>query len=807
MRLRYIDGRIAADVCELCELSLRGGDLDTRRAPTARRYDDEAALWRLRCIKEGRLAEEQVAISLSYADIDFDIFGSVTLPSDTQKIVIEELRVAHSFFAFKTPSNDMLLPLRCLAYLYCEQNGLAGVDIRLTLRFGDKEKSIDSYADVDSLRLNLYSVLSRIEPRAAQVRFRATEIIPSVRDIATFPFGTLREGQDILITECYRTVKAGRRLFAQAPTGIGKTISTLYPAARALGDGYCDKIFYLTARASTRREAFSAAKKLFESGARLRTCVISAKEQVCACEAARGGRVSSYCNPDDCPYAKGYYDRADTAIFDLLSRGNGFSRSAIYDAALRHSVCPYELSLDLSEFCDIIICDYNYAFDPSAYFRRYFSPSAEPIKSVFLIDEAHNLPDRARDMYSVELKKSDFENVYSRVRPEDSELDSALAGIILTIRSMRKLCRDNLVKAEDGERGFWLSKQAIPEFPDKLRAFLSEAEKWLRDKREHPLYAGVSELCSSARKYLKICEYYDEKFLTYVELFGGETRIRIFCLDPSGVIGDRLKKARAAIFFSATFTPLDYFRELLGGDDGTHSPTLELASPFPEENLCVAAVDTVSTRSDDRDERTCRKIATYIAATVSAKAGNYICYFPSYSFMESVMKAFRKKYPAVKTVVQKRGMTLEQRENFLSAFKDDVGVLRVGFCVLGGSFSEGVDLPGSRLIGSIVVGVGIPGLSNERNIIRDYYEEKSGRGYDYSYSFPGMNSVLQAAGRVIRRDDDRGVVVLIDDRYAEPLYRHMLPEHWRSLQFAGNPASLAEIVRRFWKKCGEIQNN
>jgi len=273
--------------------------------------------------------------------------------------------------------------------------------------------------------------------------------------------------------------------------------------------------------------------------------------------------------------------------------------------------------------------------------------------------------------------------------------------------------------------------------------------------------------------------------------------VRIFCLDPSGVIADRLRRAHAAVFFSATLTPLDYFRELLGGED---SPTLELASPFDPENLCVAAVDTLSTRSDDRDERTFRKLATYIAATVSAKAGNYICYFPSYAFMESVQKVFSKKYPKVKVVVQKRGMSISAREKFLSAFKNDEGVLRVGFCVLGGSFSEGVDLPGSRLIGSIVVGVGIPALSNERNIIRDYYEEKNGRGYDYSYSFPGMNSVLQAAGRVIRRDDDRGVVVLIDSRYGEPLYAHLFPEHWRGLKFAGDPSSLAEIVRRFWEK-------
>ncbi len=803
--MKYGDGYIVIDIFELCETACRGGDIDSRHAPAFRKNDSEARSARLKKIKDGGLSELLLEGIAQFGDLSFKISAELGTSQNDGRTVIEDFYTAHSFFSFKTPPREALLPLRCAAYLYCEQNSLESVDIRLNVRLGDKEKTLDSRVEADILRLEFQSLLSSIERRARQAVLRATQTIPSVRDFASFPFGELRAGQDMLITECYRTIKAGKRLFAQAPTGTGKTVSTLYPAARALGDGHCDKIFYLTARASTRREAFEAAKKLFLSGARLRTCIVSAKEQVCANSAAcASGRISTYCNPDDCPYAKGYYDRADDAIFDLLSRCNGFSRSAICEAAQRYNVCPYELSLDLSEFCDIIICDYNYAFDPSAYFRRYFSPEAAPQRHVFLVDEAHNLPDRARDMYSVELKRSEFERVYAKVKAPDSELDAALRDIIMTIHGLRRLCRDNLVKAEDGERGFWLSRQGLPKFPESLREFVSECEKWMRDRREHPLYYEVAKLCSDARKYLKITEYYDEKFLTYVELFGGDTRIRIFCLDPSGVIGDRLRRARAAVFFSATLTPLDYFRELLGGTD---SPTLELDSPFPEENLCLAAVDSVSTRSDDRDERTFRKIATCIAATVSAKAGNYICYFPSYAFMESVLKAFSKKYPAVMTVVQKRGMTLAQREGFLSAFKDDTGVLRVGFCVLGGSFSEGVDLPGSRLIGSIVVGVGIPALSNERNIIRDYYEEKTGRGYDYSYSFPGMNSVLQAAGRVIRRDTDRGVVVLIDDRYGEPLYAHLFPEHWKSIKFAGNPASLAEIVRRFWKNHEKNEKN
>ena len=795
--MRYENGKIVADVYDICDLASRGGDIDSRRAPVSAKSDEQARAWRLARIKDGSLTEKRLELDIPLGDLTFSLVAYATLSDGG--LCLEELRTAHSYTDMKAPSKNMLLPLYLTGYMFCEAEGLSSLHMKLTCRLGDRERSYGYRLDAASLGLHCQSILLAVERRARHIKDRAERVIPAVREKSTFPYSGLREGQDMLITEVYRAIRGGKRLFAQAPTGIGKTLSTLYPAARAIGEGHIDKIFYLTARASTRREAFSAAKKLFLSGAELRTCIISAKEQVCACEAARQGRVSSYCNPSDCPYAAGYYDRADDAIFELMDKCHGYSRSAICEMAEKHRVCPYELSLDLSEFCDIIICDYNYAFDPSAYFRRYFSPSAEPIRSVFLVDEAHNLPDRARDMYSVELKKSDFERVYAKVKAPDAELDTALQNIILTIHSLKRLCRDDLIKTPEGERGFWMSRQALPGFPDKLRAFLTGCDKWLKDKREHPLFGQVTDLCASVRKYLRICEYYDDKFLTYVEIMGKETRVRIFCLDPSGVVGERLLRARSAVFFSATLTPLDYFRDILGGD-AEYSPTLELPSPFPRENLCVAAVDTVSTRSDDRNERTYRRVAACIAAAVSPRAGNYICYFPSYSVMEEVCKVFKKKYPKVQTVVQERGMSLARRENFLSAFRDDVGVLRVGFCVLGGSFSEGVDLPGSRLIGSIVVGVGIPGLSNERNIIRDYYEERVGRGYDYSYTFPGMNAILQAAGRVIRRDSDCGIVVLIDDRYAQPLYRSLFPEHWRGMQFAGNPASLAELVRRFWEK-------
>jgi len=806
--MRYSSGKISMSVRELAETALRRGDLDLRRAAAdSRRYAEGTSRHREYQNNASEIyadfeAEVYLTDEREYREVNFRITGYADCVYRTSDgiLTVEELKTVNGNIP-KDPVPEHVAQLRAYAYFLCLARELDSINTRLTYvsLTNDKIETYEYILSRETLLGYYETLLDAVLPRARHYVFRAEMLLPSVRTESFFPFGDLRPGQGELVNECYRAIKTGKRLFAQAPTGTGKTLSTLYPAVRALGEGHCDRIFYLTAKASTGREAYSAAKRLFEAGARLRTVVLSAREKSCLCDTAKAsGRISSYCNPIDCPYARGYYDRIDGAIYSMLNGGNGFSRIALEKAAKEFSVCPYELSLDLSELCDIIICDYNYAFDPAVYLRRYFAEGVSAGKSVFLIDEAHNLPDRTRDMYSCRLSRHDFETLYAATGKTEPELDAALEKIIMFLRGLRKLCRDNLIKTPEGERGFYMSRERIPGIKEAFEEFSKEADSWRKSRREHRLYGAVSELASKAKKYLTISDYYDEKFLTYVELMGGDTVVQVYCLDPSGVLGERLGRASSAVLFSATLTPLEYFTELCGAKD---SMTLDLPSPFPEENLCIAAVDTISTKSDDRDDRTCRKIATYIAATVSAKAGNYICYFPSYAFMERVLGFFKKKYPDVETVVQTRGMNYKEREHFLDAFKNDSGVLRVGFCVLGGSFSEGVDLPGKRLIGSIVVGAGIPGISNERNILKDYYDVKTdGLGYDYAYTFPGMNAVLQAAGRVIRKEDDKGIVVLIDDRYGTPRYATLFPEQWYGLRFAGNPSSLAEIARRFWKK-------
>lgn len=713
------------------------------------------------------------------------------------KFTVDEIKSVKPFDFFAPPKEIHLTQLKCYAYFLACKEDLSHISGRLTYVNVDTEKiKYHNYEfRFDELRSFYRSLIMKISRTAEFIKKRETEILPEAASVP-FPYSKLREGQEIMIRECYRAMKRGERLFAEAPTGTGKTVSALYPAVRALGNKVADKIFYLTAKSSTRREAYRAAEKLFEGGAHLRTLVITAKDQVCLCGAKITGARGNLCNSMECDFADGYYTRSQNAIFELLSRQYGFTRQIIREVALKYRVCPYELTLDLSEYCDIIICDYNYVFDPMVYFKRYFSDSAPEGKYIFLLDEAHNLADRARNMYSAELRRSDFEKIYSVISQGEKELNSAFEKIILTLRAQRKLCRDNILKDADGEeRGFYMNSEIPRGVMDRLEEFKTVVEGWIKKNEADPLVVDLEELLGTVHRFLAVGEYFDDRFLYYTEILGGDTLIKIYCLDTSHIMNILQNRAVSSVLFSATMRPADYFVYLLGG--GKNSFSLSLPSPFDEKNLLVTVADYLSVRYEDRKKNVKRYVSA-IAASVYSKHGNYIVYFPSYDMLDAVCAAFSEKYPDITLIKQKKNMTQKEKEEFIDSFKADENRLRIGFCVLGGSFSEGVDLPGSRLIGTVIFGVGLPGISNENNIIRDYFETRNGCGYDYAYTFPGMNNVLQAAGRVIRRDEDRGVVVLVDDRYGEEKYKRLFPEHWKNINYARNASSLAETVKKFW---------
>ena len=813
--MRYNENNCAIElsVRRLCEMALLSGSLDTGRKGSREHMQAGADVHRRLQKEAGGFYNAEVTLSVTklYEGIYYTVSGRADgiIRSD-DGLVVDEIKCVRASDFYAPPKDSFLAQLKCYAYFLAVRDDLSEIKARLTYFNTDngKLKYFHYSYTVTELEAFFVELLSRIHYRASLLKEHTVNDIPALEG-ALFPYAELREGQEIMIREVFSAIKKGKRLFVEAPTGTGKTMSSLYPAVRALGAKYADKIFYLTSKASTRSEAYRAAGKLFESGAPLRAVVITAKEQICMCGTRQLGLGygKSLCNSHDCEFADGYYDRVNNAIKELIEGGNGYPRSLICETAKKYGICPYELSLDLSELCDVIICDYNYVFDPSVYFRRYFAPdNIRGRKYIFLVDEAHNLADRARDMYSAELRMSDFASVFAvadREYPECRGIASQIESTAAAFWNMRRLCKDNLTKDSNGrEYGFHMSSAPFEQLNKTIERFRIKADEWLRKNEAHPFSEALSLLFSKVKKYLVINECFDKGFRCYIEVGDGDITSKVYCLDPSPTMDALLARGSASVLFSATLTPREYFADVLGGRKNTAD--ISLPSPFDSDNLCVAVADYLSTRFEDR-KKNAAKYASVIAASVCSKPGNYIAYFPSYSCLEAVLTVFCKKYPQVETVVQKQGMSVREREAFLSAFKNDSGHLRVGFCVLGGAFSEGVDLPGSRLIGSIIFGVGLPGLSNERNIIQEYFDMNMGNGYDYAYTYPGMNNVLQAAGRVIRRSDDRGIVVLVDDRYGTPKYSQLFPPHWEGVKYAGNAQSLAEIIRRFWKNGEEIE--
>ena len=554
-------------------------------------------------------------------------------------------------------------------------------------------------------------------------------------------------------------------------------------------------------------------------------CIIASKDSTCNFEQARAaaGSVSRFCKSGDCPRLSGYHQRVGAALRELL-QGEApyiYTVSRIRAVAAAHGVCPYELSLDLSEHCEIVVGDYNYVFSPNVYLRRYFEdgiPHTDGHRYIFLIDEAHNLADRAREMYSAVLNRSlvlDVQRALAAYEPTAADgpwdMDAVgsgadlyaqdLDGLLDGFAEAAHICDSSMITDSDGvRRGAGLSRDRLTALDKEVDSLGKKCDRWLFWHRHHPLYTDVERLAGLLRDYRTAASCYDKQYVTFVDVEGDDVQVRLMCLDPSSVLSPILDKAESGILFSATLTPTDYFAAILGG--GKRAVTVDFPSPFDKSNLCLAVVDSVSTRYEDR-EASCRRIVSMIAATVAAKKGNYLVYCPSYAYLEKIHSLFAKRYPGVRTVVQNPHMTAAERDAFIDSFKPDNPKRLVGFCVMGGVFSEGVDLPGRALIGAVIIGVGMPGISNERNVMKEYYDEVTeGHGYDYAYVYPGMNRVLQAAGRVIRRDEDRGIVVLIDDRYATEPYLHLYPDHWDGMYAVGDPDSLAELASRFWNREG-----
>ena len=623
---------------------------------------------------------------------------------------------------------------------------------------------------------------------------RVTVRLPSMRKLR-FPYKFVREGQSEFVRKAYKTIARGGVLYAQAPTGTGKTVSAVYPAIRAMGEGLRDKTFYFTPKETTANAVIDCLELLADNGAVIRGLKLTAKEKLCkngsVCREARSKCENAKCE-GICEIALSLYSLGKTVV----------TSEEIDELAAMHKVCPYELSLTYAELCDFVICDFNYLFDKTVYIRRFFS---ERGNYAFLIDEAHNLPDRAREMYSAEITENELS------APADSEILGEHSETRLLSLAAREAFREILfpyLKEElrrdaDGKE---IGATHIKDIPIELYDLFDKLTKTVEEEifenysaRDEEKEARLMLLYSyyhSLRKFRSAMHSFDSCYEAFIFYEDGMLRTKLYCIDTGKEIARRLELGEAAVFFSATLTPLYYYRSLLGGD-GT-SETLEVDSPFETGQLSVNIMDKISTRYSER-ERTLPSVCRAIAATVSAKRGNYMIFSPSFAYSEALATAFAAKYPKIKVLSQSKNMSKIEKEAFLEEFKVESSSYLIGFCVMGGIYSEGIDLVGDSLIGAVVVGIGMPALSYEREAICAYYNEKYEEGKQFAYIYPGMNRVLQAAGRVIRRETDRGVIVLIDDRFDDPIYKKVIPKLWSGMRFIGEPKELRDSLDRFWK--------
>jgi DNA excision repair protein ERCC-2 len=645
------------------------------------------------------------------------------------------------------------------AYIYAKDNNLNQMNVQLTYvqKETKEQRKFQKNMDYKELEIYVLDVIQDYIPYATLRTQHQHERNQSIKELS-FPFPMYREGQRKLAKSVYKTILDEKNLFAKASTGIGKTISTTFPTVKAVGEGLLQRIFYLTAKTITRTAAEEAFILMEDNGLKMKAVTITAKDKVCFKE-------ETICQKEHCEFADGYYDRINGAILNILTNETLMSRSVIEFYARKHRVCPFEFSLDLAYASDAIICDYNYIFDPRVSLKRLFEEHKK--QTALLIDESHNLVDRAREMYSAELKKSSFLQLQREYKGTSQEIHKTAKAINEYLLEIKKQCNENMQL---------VTKELDEELIVLLDSFINIAEKELLTQSGGELQQQLLDIYFLAQSFVRIAKLYDERYITFVEYERSEVYVKLLCLDPSHLLQQMGKGFRSKIFFSATLSPFDYYRDMLGGSSEDYA--VSIPSPFARENVEVL-IQPLSTRYRDR-ERSIEPIGRTIQQLIKERPGNYLVFLPSYQYMNVVYDQFVQETPNIETIVQNIGMAELERESFLATFQSDNKNPFVGFAVLGGIFSEGVDLKGDRLNGVIVVGVGLPQIGLERNVIKDYFDSIGRNGYEYAYVFPGMNKVLQAGGRLIRSENDRGTIVLIDDRFLYQNYQALLPYEWQN---------------------------
>ncbi len=646
---------------------------------------------------------------------------------------------------------------------------------------------------------------------------------------AIFPYESLRDGQKMMMREVIAAIRDTAKLFIVAPTGIGKTIATLYPAIKAQTTGLTDQIFYLTPTRSQRKIAEKALDDLTSTGFLVRSITFRAKEQICLSK-------DHFCNMKKCPYAVNYFERRHGALRESYSMQRILPEDVI-ELAKKHDVCPFELSLEIGSGCDVIICDYNYVFNPRV---RWSHLDDTKLKYTLLVDEAHNLARRSNEMFSATISRSslmqlldyfrnlassgsigrdvltqDNMNANTELRHEAKKCLVAIERLLRRIDQYGNLLIDTTQGSSEAnllnelksynpmisER--FLAMRDIPHsFLEDVEALISTLAGFFNkelnfDDREKLLIPYFDLLF-----FQKVIErYFDDTYVITWRLFDrGEIVCSLLTLDASNHLTDIYREKSPAIFFSATMTPTTYYISLLDADSNVDKPELlQLDSPFDASRRFVLNFDGCSTRFGDR-HLSLPSIVSLIHEIIAERKGHYLLFSPSFAYQRMLANEIKRhNFSSIEFLVQPPRMTEKQKNAFLGRFqKTSTDKTLVGLTVIGSLFNEGIDLIGDQLTGVIIIGTGLPGLSPEREILRQYYEQKMGMGYEYAFMWPGFNRVTQAVGRLIRTEDDYGLVLLIDDRYGQTEYRHLIPEEWHTIHTKDKDEAI-RLVREFWK--------
>mgnify|MGYP001034355476 CR=1 FL=1 len=804
--VKFENGNIRISVRNLVEFILRSGDIDDRYG--GKREKDAMQLGsRIHRKIQGRMgadyrSEVPLKLKMEYDDFYISVEGRADgiitqkEPGENQpEAVIDEIKSMYADVSrLKEPVLLHKAQAMCYGYIYGTQNKLSLVGIRMTyvniesedvneeeIKYFNYVFTIEQLEEEFMAIVNEYYKWARLVYDHMQLRNKSAERL-------AFPF-VYREGQRTIAVNTYKAIKKGVQLYIQAPTGVGKTMSVIFPAVKSVGEKITDKIFYLTAKTITGTVAHQAYRILREKGLKFKTIAITAKEKICP------NTALTECNPVKCERAKGHFDRVNKAIFDMIEHEDDITREVIEEYALRYGVCPFEMCLDASYFADAIICDYNYAFDPNAKLKRYFADGTKN-DYVFLVDEAHNLIDRAREMYSAALCKENILEAKRILGTRDKRTTGCLERCNKNMLEKKRMCGESM----------YILLESIGDFILQVERAYSQLEKILEVYKEFDGRDKILKLYFDMSHFLAMYDAMDEKYETVARIGDdGNFYIHLMCVNPSGNLKACMDTAISTVMYSGTLLPVNYYKLLLSGD--TEDFAIYINSPFSREKRLIAIGNDVTTKYTRRSGREYERIADYIWSVISVKRGNYMVFFPSYRFMEDVRVIFMEKYghniaeTNINISCQSQGMTEGEREEFLGLFDDGRDNV-LAFCIMGGIFSEGIDLANERLIGTIIAGTGFPQVCMDREIIKNYFERQGMNGFDFAYRYPGMNKVLQAAGRVIRTVDDVGVILLLDDRFLNGDYKSLFPREWEDRKTV-NINQVNDIVNEFWN--GKIE--